>query len=152
MPALYKRVLVPLDGSLLAEGAIRHAFAIAESAGAELTLLYVVEPISDLLTMNGHALYVDEQLEGRTASAREYLDRARHRIAGRDVKVHVAVESGPPAEKILDHARAESVDLIVMATHGRSGVKRWLLGSVANKVLQRAEVPVLLVPARDRQP
>lgn len=150
MPIPYKHVMVPLDGSLVAERAIRDAFAVAESAGAELTLLYVVQPISELLPTDGHPLYVDEQLEGRMAAAREYLDRTRHRIAGRDVKVHVAVENGPPADKILDFAHAASVDLIVMATHGRSGVRRWLLGSVANKVVHRAEVPVLLVPARDK--
>lgn len=146
--ARYKRILVPLDGSSLAERAIADAIAIAEHRKAEIVLLHVLQPISgDLLETDGHPLHIDEQIDMRKARAFEYLDRVRHRIAGRDVRTTVAVEMGPPADVVIDYARAHGADLIVMATHGRSGVKRWLLGSVADKVVRGASGPVLLVRA-----
>jgi nucleotide-binding universal stress UspA family protein len=145
----YKRILLPLDGSRLAETALSHAMALAEGHHAELILLNVVPSGDALLTTDGHPLYVDEQLEIRRARASEYLDGVRHRLGGRPATIHIAVEMGPPAEAILDYAGAHAIDLIIMATHGRSGLRRWMLGSVAQKVLDVSEIPVLLVRARE---
>jgi nucleotide-binding universal stress UspA family protein len=143
----YKRLLVPLDGSKLAEVAIPDAVALAEATGAELTLLHVVSSISDIVQTDGYPLHVDEQYESRRAQALEYLDVVRHRLGARNVALHVAVEMGSPADVILEYVRGHAIDLVVMATHGRSGVKRWVFGSVADKVLRGASGLVLLVPA-----
>jgi nucleotide-binding universal stress UspA family protein len=148
MPVPYKRVLLPLDGSKTSECSIPDAVALAGSTGAELVLLYVIEPISDVLRVIGRRLHIDQQFKVRRAQATGYLDGIRHRIAGRVLNLRVAVETGPPAETILKYAGTHDIDLVVMATHGHSGIKRWLLGSVVNKVAQGAEVPVLLVRAR----
>jgi nucleotide-binding universal stress UspA family protein len=145
----YRHVLVPLDGSLLAEGALGDAVAIAEAQGAAITLLQVLPPVNDVLEIGGDRLYVDEQIETRRARALEYLDRVRHRIAGRKVTVGVAVVTGSAADAILDYASSQAADLIVMGSHGRSGIRRWILGSVAEKVLHGAGGPVLLIRARD---
>jgi len=144
MSTPYKRILIPLDGSKLAEGCLRDGAPLAESTGAELVLLGVVEPIRDVLAVDGQKLHVDEQMELRRAQVIRYLDEVRHRIAGRCPSCEVAVEVGAPAETILEFARVHSIDLIVMSTHGRSGISRWLLGSVAAKVIQAATTPVLI--------
>jgi nucleotide-binding universal stress UspA family protein len=137
--------VVALDGSKLSEGSIPHAVAMAECTGSKLLLLHVVEPVQDSLRPEGQPCKLDDQLESRRAHARAYLDRVRYRIAARLMDIGVAVEVGSPAETILDYARAHEADLIVMATHGLSGAKRWLLGGVANRVLARSDAPVLLV-------
>ena len=141
----YKNVLIPLDGSKTAESAIADAVAVAEATAANLVLLSVVPPISDLLPIEPHPLFIDEQFDARRAAAIRYLDGIRHRIGGRSLSVKVDAEMGPPADTILAYARSHEIDLVVMATHGHSGVKKWLIGSVANKVVQGADVPVLLV-------
>ena len=145
----YKRILVPLDGSKVAEIALPEGVALAEALDAELTLLQVVLPITEVLQTDGYPLPVDEQFEWRRAHALEYLDRVRHRIGARCASIHVAVEMGPPADAILEYVRTHGMDVVVMATHGRSGVKRWVFGSVAEKVLRGASGPVLLVRGAD---
>lgn len=137
----YKRIVAALDGAKRSEGAIPHAVALAEGSEGELVLLSVVEPRTELVRplVGGH------DLESRRAHALAYLSGVRYRIAGRSMKVVVAVEVGAPADAVLDYARAHGVDLIVMATHGRSPGKRWLLGSVASKVVEGSAAPVLLV-------
>jgi nucleotide-binding universal stress UspA family protein len=152
MASRYRRILVPLDGSSLAETAIGDAVSVGEATGAELVLLQAIQPITELLETNGHPLYVDEQVDRRRARALEYLDRVRHRIGGHVTRTRVAVEMGAPADVILDYVRANDIDLVVMATHGRSGVKRWVLGSIADKVLRGASGPVLLVRAGTPSP
>jgi nucleotide-binding universal stress UspA family protein len=147
MSHAYKRILVALDGSTLAESSLHDAVVVAEAANAELVLLEVVELPRDVL-IKGQKLLADEQLELRRQRARRYLDEVRHRLAGHVTKVEVVVAVGPPAEAILSYAQKHDVDLIVMSTHGRSGIQRWLLGSVATKVVERAVMPVLVSPSK----
>jgi nucleotide-binding universal stress UspA family protein len=147
MPVPYKRVLLPLDGSPVAEVAIADAAAVAERFGAELTLLQAIAPIRDVLPLDGVTIAIDEQFDVRRADALGYLGRIRRARVGAGVKVGFVVEMGAPADVILGHAGADEVDLIVMATHGRSGIKRLVLGSVADKVLRTASSAVLLVRA-----
>lgn len=151
----YTRILVPLDGSKTAEAAVPHAFGLAKLTGATVTLLWVVPPIEDVLGTNAEPIYIDEQLAAKKQRALRYVDTIRKQYGGESLRVRTAVEMGPAAATILEYAARESVDLIVMATHGRSGVQRWLLGSVAEKVLQAARETVLLVrasPAPDTMP
>jgi len=148
MEKQYKHVLVPLDGSELAEAALTDALALARLSLAEVTLLKVVLPIEGVIVIGTHdAIYVDETWQINKKQALEYLEsvRVRDRISNEPFKVHVAVEMGPAAETIIDYARKHPVDLIVMATHGHSGLKRWVYGSVADKVLRGSHLSVLLV-------
>jgi len=141
----YKNILVPLDGSNTAEVALPHAFALARLSGAEVMLLLVVPPVEPLVQADKPV--IDEQWPARKARVIEYLNSLSERADCEGLTLQSAVESGPPAETILEFAAKRSIDLIVMATHGHSGMKRWLLGSVAEKVLRAADRPVLLIRA-----
>jgi len=146
--AVYQRILVPLDGSLLAEAILSDVMELATLHRAEVVLLRVASAHarigSDLTDAQVHAV----------AEAEGYLAEKEQRLAGHGIRVSSAVRYGLPAEEILDHARTSNIDLIAMSTHGRSGMERVLLGSVAERVLREAPVAVLLrravgpVPAR----
>lgn len=148
--AMYKRILLPLDGSTVAEQALPHAVAQAEHFGAELILLRVVEPFPQVSGLSPADLrrireqsreWVDEYLEGAAESARR-----------RGVSPITATVEGQAGASILQFAEANQVDLIVICTRGRSGVSRWLMGSVADRVSRGAKIPVLLVRATQEKP
>jgi nucleotide-binding universal stress UspA family protein len=141
---MYKRILVPLDGSELAEKALDHAEKLAETFDSEIILLQVVPfmPIygaPELMT----PFIVDEK---QKEVAERYLTNLSEELKKRGFKATATVKTGQQvAVEIIDFAKESGVDLIVMCTHGRSGITRWVLGSVAHKVLTRAETPILLV-------
>jgi nucleotide-binding universal stress UspA family protein len=140
----YRHVLLPLDGSETAEIALADAATVAASNGARLTLLYVVPPA--LAEMYGAATIADDEPEGlRRDAAHGYLDSVRAKLEATSIEAHTAVVVGDAAEAILAYASEHGVDLVVMATHGRSGWRRWVLGSVAERVVRAATEPVLLV-------
>jgi len=141
----YKHILVPLDGSELAELALTDAFSLAQLHQAEVTLLQVISPLEHLV-VNGD-LFLDELWALQKNAAVRYLEDISRRDECKNLKIHLAVEMGPTAEKIIEYTHQAPIDLIVMATHGRSGFKRWVYGSVADKVLRGADLPVLLVRA-----
>ena len=142
----YKHILVPLDGSELAELAVDDAFSLAQLSQAEVTLLQVVYPAEEVFGVeSGYPIYLDQQWGNQKILGLEYLNDVRKRKAEKGLVIHLAVEMGAPAETIINYACQNSVDLIVMATHGRSGLQRWVYGSVADKVLRHADAPVLLV-------
>ncbi len=144
----YSHILVPLDGSELAELALVDAVSLAKLSEAKLTLLHVVAPVQKVLATDvGYPIYIDQQWESLRTVAQEYLHNACQRLGCDDLKIDLKVVMGPPAETIIEYAYRHPVELIVMATHGRSGLKRWMYGSVAGKVLRGANVPVLLVRA-----
>ena len=144
----YKNILVPLDGSNLAEAALADALGVAELSHARLILFQAVRPAEHVIGADTeYPVYVDEQWVAQKSAAQGYLNNVSHRLNDAEVEVETVVEMGADAEMILDYAHEHPVDLIVMATHGRSGVARWVYGSVADKVLRRAGVPVLLVRA-----
>ena len=145
----YKHILAPLDSSELAELALDDAFSLAQLSDAELTLFHVIPPIEHVMaTETGHPIFVDQQWDSHRELAKEYLGDLCERVGCPDIKVNTVVEMGMPAETIIEYARQHPVDLIVMATHGRSGLQRWVYGSVADKVLRGANVPILLVRTR----
>jgi nucleotide-binding universal stress UspA family protein len=133
-------ILVPLDGSLVAEAALKPAVAIARETGAKLVLLRAAE---------AHTLPLADPIEAQVDvmdEAQEYLASARARVtAGGVSDVEVSAWYGPPAEAIVEAARCRHADLIVMSSHGRSGVARLVLGSVAETVLRATAVPILLI-------
>ncbi len=146
---MYKRVLLPLDGSALAEQALPHAVAIVERFQAELILLRVLVPLPRPPTAIPSVLQKAE--EATMKFAREYLERLVADVQERDVKVQEATTVGRPHLQIIQYAETNKVDLIVMSTRGQSGLSRWLMGSVADRVVRGAGVPVLLVRARKEE-
>lgn len=144
---MYKKILVPLDGSERAKKALEEAEMVAKCFDAEIVLLEVVPflPIygsPELVT----PLIVDEK---QKEAAERYLSNLAQELRGKGLRVASAVKTGQQvAVEILDFARESKVDLLVMCTHGRSGVSRWFVGSIALKVLTRADVPVLLIRAK----
>ena len=142
--SIYKKILVPLDGSGLAKNALDHAEELAKTYGAEIILFQVVPlmPIfgsPELVT----PLIVDERQKG---AAEMDLTKLAEEMKTRGHKVTPIVRTGEQVTvQIIDFAKERGVDLIVMCTHGYSGITRWVLGSVAHKLLTRAETPILLI-------
>ena len=152
MVKCYKNILVPLDTSELAELALEDALSMARLCQADLTLLHVIAPIDKVFATDlGYTVYIDQQWGDQKQQALDYLDNVCQRLDCNTLTVNRVVETGAPAETIIDYAKRNPIDLIVMATHGRSGLQRWVYGSVADKVLRGAHVPVLLVRARPEQ-
>jgi len=142
---MYSQILVPLDGSKTAENVLPYARLLTAKLKIPAQLISVVAiPVS----VNAEkVLYLDSLIERAVATSREYLTRVAKTFAG--INVTTTVEEGNPEEVILAKAEADASTLIAMATHGRSGVSRWLLGSIAEKIVREAKNPVFLVRAKD---
>ncbi len=147
---MYKKILVPLDGSPLAEAALPPVVELAQCTGAKIILLRV------LLTPVYEYMMTDPVVATVTAEAKEinrdevqnYLEYMAAGLRQKGLTVETQVCEGPIADAILDYAESIHTDLIAMSTHGRSGLARWLIGSVADKVVHAATMPVLLVRPR----
>ncbi len=138
---MYDDVLVPTDGSAGMDRVIEHAVDLCETHGATLHGLYVID------TASLADLPMESSWEAVNTALREEGDsslEAMERLAG-DVDVRTNQVEGSPAQEIVEYAEDEGIDLIVMGTHGRSGVDRLLLGSVAERVVRTSPVPVLTV-------
>lgn len=144
---MYNRILLTLDGSAVAETALTHAAELASALSARLTLLSVVEPI----VIHPSLGIVGPDLPIVTIDEKEvlvnYLQMLCEKLRERNIQVGYVIREGDAASEICDYAAENDVDLIVMSTHGRSGIRRWVYGSVADRVLRGAKVPVLLVRA-----
>ena len=153
---MFNRILVPLDGSPLAEGSIPHAELFARIFGSSIILLQVLDPTSYQEMPNA----VDPlRWQLRKAEADEYMQGIAHRIRknlgeksplGVDEKksrVDYSVREGKAAENIVDFAHTENIDLLVISTHGSSGLSRWNISSVTHKVINLIYLPVLIVRA-----
>jgi nucleotide-binding universal stress UspA family protein len=145
-----QRILLPLDGSDLAEQAFPVALALGKSNAAEVVLLRAIQPLTDRELALVFASWGsrEEIYQQQDAAARTYLDDLVDELRSSGLESSTVIEEGYPAEVILDAADSQGIDLIVMSTHGRSGLGRWVYGSVADKVMRRAAQPVLLVRAR----
>ena len=143
---MYKRVLIPLDGSALAEQALPHAIAQARHFQAELILLGVLEPFPHARGMSLRDL---ERIKQQASTwAGEYLDRLATDVRQQGITAQAVTIDGRPHVEIPQFAETNRVDLIVMSTRGQSGLSRWLMGSVADRVVRGATVPVLMVRTR----
>ena len=141
---MYKKILVPLDGSPLAEKALDHAVRMARAFDSEIILFEVVHfmPIYGSPELVAPLLVDEKQKE----LAEKYLAKIAREIEAKGVKVRSLVKTGQQvAIEIIDFAKENRVDLIIMSTRGRSGISRWVLGSTAHKVVTRAETPILLL-------
>jgi nucleotide-binding universal stress UspA family protein len=148
---MIRTVMVPLDESALAEQALPLAASIAKQAHARLLLVQVVPLPDEPLSIEDARLSIDEQVANMSSYARQYLRAIRKHLraslngADDDHALEIDVQTlvGEPGVALAEHADTAGVDLIVMATHGRSGFSRWALGSIADKVLQLSRVPVI---------
>src|SRR5512135_1834640 len=139
---MFARILVPLDGSALAEAILPQVTELAALHGAEIILLRVALV---------HSFPGTNQTEAQVQAVQEaeaYLAGVLQRLDASGIKAQQVVRYGHAAEEIVDQAEAGSADLIAMSTHGRSGPRRWMLGSIAEKVLRATTVPILLVRTR----
>ena len=138
----YKNILVPLDGSETAEAILPEIEKVAAAFGAHISLLQVVssQPIPYFPYTN--PLRLRKEL---AEDAQKYLAGLEEKIRTKDFTVDSSVQFGDEAKEILNYATENNVDLIAMSTHGRSGIDRWLVGSVAEKVLRHATQPILLL-------
>lgn len=152
MATPYRRIMLTLDGSDFALMALSHAQELARCFGAHLILYQAVADttkpetpvaIPELVTTRTGVPISSSSLVVETAQ--QMLDNLAAELRLQGVDAQVVIETGPPAERIIDHAREHDVDLIVMSTHGRTGLARWVYGSVADQVLRHAHCPVLLV-------
>ena len=141
---MYKRALVTLDGSALAEAILPFITEIAGPLDMEVVLLRVVVPIPPQI-IEGSRHAVLEDVEERLAEARRYLASVPSELTARGVRTRQVVRRGDPVDEIVAATRDVDADLIAMTTHGRSGLGRLLFGSVAEAVLRQAETPVFLM-------
>lgn len=153
---MFSKILVPLDGSTFAETALNYALSLAHAFASQITLLRVVphpQVVLSEYTYESADLFL-ELREAALREAEEYLKTQVSNLSRQGYDAHYQVVEGDNvAEWILDVTADKAADVIIMSTHGRSGLQRWVFGSVAEKVIRQAEVPVLLVrPTRPANP
>jgi nucleotide-binding universal stress UspA family protein len=148
---MYNKILVPLDGSELAECVLPHLSTIAGGCGLQdVVLLRVVKPFTPVASYLGDGVSMVDVAginEDAMKAAKSYLGQLAEKLVFPGVKVRWEVLTGNEADGIAGYAKDNQVDLIIIATHGRSGVSRWVMGSVADRVMRSACVPVLMVRA-----
>jgi nucleotide-binding universal stress UspA family protein len=154
---MYTNILVPLDGSELAEQVLPHVEALAEKFKSAITLLRVIVPSTaaiapapmDLPMTPPMAPYtvsdLAETIEIERQAAAEYLQSVAERLRSTGLQVTYERQEGPIASVIIERANTLGADLIAMTTHGRSGLERVILGSVADEVIRKSNCPVLMV-------
>jgi nucleotide-binding universal stress UspA family protein len=151
---MYEKILVPTDGSDTAENAVEHALDIAEKYGAEVHALYVVDTDSMSLTLGGEQLDRIEQgqfdeMEEVKAKADTATGYVADGAASRGLDAIEHISAGKPHDQIANYAEHNDIDLVVMGSHGRSGVRRAILGSVTERTLRSTHVPVLVVDVQE---
>ena len=137
---MYEKILVPLDGSELAEVALPHAEELGWRISSEVTLLQVSET-GESQRFHEHEVYLQREADLVKRNIVHHLGKDQEE----NIRVKSVVMEGYPAEEIVDYAEKSDIDMIIMATHGRTGVRRWALGSVADKVVRAASQPVVLI-------
>ena len=154
---MYKKIMVPLDGSELAECVLPHVKSFI--AGCQVGTIILTRVI-EAAPLSYRSAYVNSELdltkieertkkieEERKSSAEEYLEEMANRIGQEGLVLQTEVIVGKVADSLVDFAETNDIDLILIATHGRSGVSRWVRGSIADRILRASSVPVLMVRA-----
>lgn len=148
---MFRRILVPLDGSTRAESAIPVAARIARASKGSIVLLQVVNsPIEYGMYLTQSPVLTEKDVEAEKAKATEYLTSIAQSEQMEGIGTKIEVVAGPIAPTLLSYAEPSRTDLMVMSSHGYTGFKRWVLGSVADKVIRHAQVPVLVL--REHEP
>ena len=147
---MYDRIAVPLDGSPLAECVIPHIELLARvSSNCEVQLITVIEPIE--VPTRGKIALTEEDLKQIHAElekdARTYLEKVAQRLEREGIRTRPVIIQGKPAEGLIEYVHNNGIDLLLMATHGRSGLSKLFWGSIAEKVVRAVSVPVMLIKA-----
>ena len=141
---MFKHILLPLDGSSLAERVLPHAVALSGAFNSKLTLLRVINDGSE----KGEGNIVNPMAwQMRKSEAEAYLKSVQNRLADVEIDSEVKIIEGNPPQQICDFAQNEEVDLIILSSHGSSGVSAWNINSTVQKVLLRAYMPVMIIRA-----
>lgn len=139
------KIVVPLDGSDIGRTALPYAETLAKQTGASISLIQVIPSPGAMDPSIPGGSYWIKYVETVNDTARDYLSGIAKNLTRKGIKATCEVVTGDPAYKIVDYAENEKADLIAMSTHGRTGIARWVLGSVTDKVLHGAKVPVWIV-------
>ncbi|GCE30156.1 universal stress protein UspA [Dictyobacter alpinus] len=152
MNGQFQHIIVPLDGSVCAEHALPLAARLARASGARITLLYILEYIPEYVSSPVPATMVSqESMAISEKQARDYLVRIQKSPVLSGLALHPDLFYGRPAATIVENASLEHADLIVMCSHGRTGFKRFVMGSVAQQVAIHSPVPVLILQRSDKE-
>jgi nucleotide-binding universal stress UspA family protein len=143
-----KSILCPLDFSDASRNALRYASEFAKSMGSKILLLNIVEPRPMAADMTLNYIPLEEDLE---KAAREDLEPIVEELKGKGIEVQADVMIGTPAEVILQQAADFDASLLIMGSHGKTGLSRLLMGSVAEAVVRKAGIPVLIVKAQEKE-
>lgn len=140
---MYKKILVPLDGSELAECVLPHVETITNGCGiSEVVFVRVYEPLRGV---DQDYIFTEDDKQKNTAIVKKYLDDVKGKVKYDNAIVSSTVLIGRAPEGIADYANKNDFDLIIIATHGHSGLSRWVWGGVADRILRAASIPVLMV-------
>ncbi len=145
---IIRKILCPVDFSEASRNAVRYAHEFAKGMGAELVLLNIVEPRPMAVDMSLSYVPLEEDLE---KAAREDLEEIIRMEKEKGVEVQAEVRIGTPSELILEMAEELDVNLIILGSHGKAGLSRLLMGSVAESVVRKATCPVLIVKAEEKE-
>jgi len=148
---MYQKILVTLDGSELAETALPHLETVYKGCQKpKVTLLRVIEPI-DFQNSEAIGVMTPEMIKKVESElkedAKKYLDGVAQRLGKVGIPVTAEVASGKAADTIIDYVNKNDFDLLIMSTHGRSGISRWILGSVADRIIRSVCIPVTIIRA-----
>lgn len=143
---MYQKIVAPLDGSELAECSLAHFRAVAKGcAVADVVLLHVEEPFIYTSYPVIEEKTREEMRRKSKAYFKGYMTKAANRLKKDGINAETVILEGTPAEEILNYAKKNRADLIVISTHGSSGITRWAFGSVADRVMRHSPVPVLVI-------
>jgi nucleotide-binding universal stress UspA family protein len=145
---MYKKILVPLDGSELSGCSLEHVKqAVAAGGPTEVILLQVIEPVTPSIgSAWSQAGYTISEVQNKIKQeAKNFLDQIVDVVSKQGISARSEVIEGRAAESILDYAQKNQVDLIIMSSHGRSGISRWAFGSVSDRVARHSTIPVLII-------
>jgi len=143
---MYQRILVPLDGSTMSEAVLPYAEKLARALNVEIVLLHVnVIPAPTFETYSSPLTPQPEEIKVMLADEKNYLKAMCAKLEREGLRVTYLLRDGAVAETILEAAEIEQADFIAMSTHGRTGMLRLLLGSVAEQVVHRSKIPVMLI-------
>lgn len=151
---MFDKIIVPLDGSLLSEQIVPYAGALAKGMHIPMQLLHVVDPNIERLEDPEdltHPVFYDQLLEHQQAWARVYLQGAAQRLEANGIAAEPRVVVGVPAHEIANTAGTDGTHLVAMATHGRAGIERMVMGSVTDGVLREGKMPLLLFHPRNHR-
>lgn len=145
----FNKILMPLDGSQIGEAALPYVSEIAQKLGSEVTVFSVVESGQHVHTIGGQNFvrYTEQQVESMRAETMRYQVAVSKKLTDSGINVRSIVAEGNAAAEIIKFSKADNSRLIAMSSHGRSGMRSWVFGSVSNKVLHNSKTPLLIVRA-----